>query len=263
MAANPHDMIPFSTVISSITADGGDFTARITPDWQQGRTTYGGLSAALCVAAALRTGTDLPPLRTAQFTFIGPAGGDVRITSAVLRQGKNSVFIGADVIGEQGLATRATLTFGAARPSVLAHTHVPMPDVATPENCPEFFIDGHRPTFSHHFEAKRAGGRRLPPEMLVWCRHKDEAARTTLPGLIALGDVLPPAAFTIFPKPAPISTITWSVDVLAETHSPDGWHLFQSTADTVADGYSSQDMKLWSADGMPILAARQTVAIFI
>ena len=261
-------MTPFSTVIAGISQDTEGFSAHITPDWQQGRTTYGGLSAALCVAAALRAVPNLPPLRAAQFTFIGPAGGSVRITASVLRQGKNSVFVGADVIGEQGLATRATLTFGAARQSLLSLRAGPMPRVAPPAACPSFFDPALAPGFSRHFDATRAGGEAMvsaaaTADMLVWCRHKDATARTTVPGLIALGDVLPPAAFTMFPKPAPISTITWSVDVLAESHVEDGWHLFRSTADTIAEGYSSQDMKLWTADGTPILAARQTVAIFI
>ena len=47
----------------------------IPADWAQGRTAYGGLTAALCVEAAALVSSDLPPLRSAQFAFIGPAAG--------------------------------------------------------------------------------------------------------------------------------------------------------------------------------------------
>jgi hypothetical protein len=56
-------------------------------DWLQGRTAYGGLSAALCLQATVRSHADLPPLRSAQFCFIGPATGELDIAAAVLRQG--------------------------------------------------------------------------------------------------------------------------------------------------------------------------------
>lgn len=52
--------------------DGTIYT--ITEEWMQGRTTYGGLSAALCLAGTLSAHADLPPLRSAQVAFIGPAG---------------------------------------------------------------------------------------------------------------------------------------------------------------------------------------------
>jgi hypothetical protein len=54
----------------------------------QGRTTYGGCSAALCLEAAKRLlrdqrhsagAAELPPLRSAQVAFVGPAGGDVKV----------------------------------------------------------------------------------------------------------------------------------------------------------------------------------------
>jgi len=44
------------------------------PDsWLQGRTAYGGLTAALALAAAQQSGSEgLPPLRSAQVSFIAP-----------------------------------------------------------------------------------------------------------------------------------------------------------------------------------------------
>jgi hypothetical protein len=69
---------------------------------------------------------------------------------------------------------------------------------------------------------------------------------------------------TMFAAPAPISTITWMVDILADPPAPDdGWRLMRSAADTVTHGYSSQDMTIWSSAGTPLIAARQCVAVFV
>jgi len=262
-------MTSFSDLIAAISAEG---ETTIPEDWRQGRTTYGGLSAALCVAGALRAMEGLPVLRSAQFVFVGPAAGTLRIAATLLRQGKSSVFVGVDLVGEAGLATRATLSFGAPRASVLGYRACPAPEVPGPEEGRPFFPNVERPAFTTHFETRRAGkyaraSGPAEPDLLLWIRHNDLDARRGLAGLIALADALPPAAITMFPAPAPISTITWSVDLLepdlVEAGSAEGWHLMRSRGDHVADGYTSQHMVLWNGGGVPLLLARQTVALFI
>ena len=73
-------------------------------DWLQGRTAFGGLSAALCWEAAQRVGDALPPLRSAQFAFVGPAGGRLRIEPTLLRRGKSAAFYSVDLHGDDVLA---------------------------------------------------------------------------------------------------------------------------------------------------------------
>ena len=260
-------MTAYFDLIAAMTATDAGFTAEVTPDWQQGRTTYGGLSAALCLEAALRTAPDAPPLRAGQFAFVGPAAGELAISTEVLRRGKSTLFLGVDLVGEQGLATRAILTFGAARDSRLAHTDLPMPAATALTDSPDFFPRGAGPNFTQQFEFKLAGGTPIgtpgAPDFLVWIRHKDPAARS-LAALIALADALPPPAVTLFPERAQISTMTWSLDVLAEPAADDdGWRLMKSRADTVLEGYSAQDMAVWDSAGTPLIVARQNVAVFI
>src|SRR5271165_3551282 len=102
-------MHSFSRLLQDISRSGDEFTTTVPDDWLQGRTLYGGLSAALCVEAAARTFSELPPLRSAQFSFVGPASGAVRLVPSILRKGKSTVFVAVDLIGEAGLATRAAL----------------------------------------------------------------------------------------------------------------------------------------------------------
>ncbi len=54
--------------------DGG-FAATVPADWMQGRTAYGGFSAALALVAAQQAAEDLPPLRSATVNFRRPAFG--------------------------------------------------------------------------------------------------------------------------------------------------------------------------------------------
>ena len=260
-------MTSYTDLIAAMTATDTGFVAQVTDDWRQGRTTYGGLSAALCLEAAIRATPDAPPLRSGQFAFIGPAAGALSIRAEVLRRGKSTLFMGVDLVGEQGLATRAILTFGAARESRLDHRDLAAPVVPRAADCPDFFPNGTGPNFTQQFEFKLAGGTPIgtsgAPDFLVWIRHKDPAARS-LAALVALADALPPPAVTLFPERAPISTMTWSLDVLAEPPADDdGWRLMKSRADTVLEGYSAQDMTVWDSAGTPLIVARQNVAVFI
>lgn len=261
---------PFSSLMSAITARSDGFEIDLPDDWLQGRTAYGGLSAALAHEATLHGVADLPPLRSAQFAFVGPATGRLRIVPQILRRGKSAVFVGADVTGENGVAMRGLLCFGARRDSSISYLSLPAPAVAAPDACPEYFATLNRPAASFHFDARLAGGARprsssTDPSMFVWLRHHDTAARTMMSGLLVLADAPPPAAMTMFPEgQAAISTMTWSLDLLTDTPvSASGWWLMRNIARSATDGYSVQDMTLWNDRGEPAIAMRQTVAIFI
>ena len=76
-----HNMT-FTKLVQSMTPENDGWSVTIPDEWMQGRTTYGGLSAALCLQAVQNQFVDLPELRTAQINFIGPAGGTVTIKIA-------------------------------------------------------------------------------------------------------------------------------------------------------------------------------------
>jgi hypothetical protein len=162
------------------------------------------------------------------------------------------------------------LGFGVARNSAIAYEALAMPKATSFAEAEPFF-PGDRPTinFQKHFESRLGGGARpmsgaAVPEYLIWFRHRDEAARRGLVPLIALADAPPPAAMVLFPNPAPISTMTWSLDVLSDAPATkDGWWLVRSAAEAAHQGYSAQTMTLWNAAGEPVIAARQNVAIFL
>lgn len=234
----------------------------------QGRTTYGGLSAALCLETAQRAFPELPPLRSANISFIGPAGGAVEGRARALRQGKSVSFIEADLTGEKGLATRSVFAFGAGRESMFNRTFSPAPDMPSPDECEPFIPKGMGPNFAAHFDTRLAKGARPLTnsdqfDHFLWVRHEDRAAAGPV-ALLALADMPPPAVLPMFPTFAPISTMTWYLNFLIDAPaSGDGWWLLQSRGEHARDGYSSQDMLIWNSDLDLVVAGRQNVAIFL
>lgn len=267
---------PFTTLMAQLADQPDGSTLTVTPDWGQGRTLFGGISAALCVASAERViGADAPPLRSGQFAFIGPASGPLRLSTEILRRGKSTIFVQADLHGEAGLATRAILTFGAGRDSAIDDEDLKAPEgILDPETCPPLHPEGKGPGFVANFQIRPANGKTIfsaearltknRPDLLLWCRHRDENAGMGAAALIALADTPPPAAVRLMPVSAPISTMTWMVDILSPPplKNDRGWRLLKSTAEVTRNGYSSQSMALWDEAGRPLVVGRQNIAVF-
>lgn len=239
------------------------------PDtWMQGRTAYGGLSAALCLHAAMPLADGLP-VRAVQVAFVGPVNGSVSCKPEVLRRGKNTVFVSVRMTGEEGVLAEAIITFGASRASSLDYSHLPAPPIPSPDDSAPYFKPGTKgPAFAQNFDLLLAGGN--PPmsgakqaDITIWMRHRDEKAPTDATALLALADAPPPAAMSMFTEPGRISSMTWMAEFLTETIiTDDRWFLARHTAQTVRNGYSSQQMLLWNKAGEPIMIGRQTIAVF-
>lgn len=262
-------MIDFTTLMASIAKDGDACTVTATDDWLQGRTIYGGLSAAFCLESVSRQFGDLPPLRSAQFSFAGPATGSLTIKPTILRKGKSTVFVGAELTGDAGLATRATFCFGAARQSAIEYGKLVAPDVPGPDACPHFFRKLPGLSFAQHFDGRLAAGS-FPfsgaddPTIALWMRHQDDAEPNSTAALVALTDAPPPAALLLFKEFGPISTMTWSIDLLTDKlETTNGWWLIKTQAESVLHGYSSQGTVVFNAARQPVLVSRQNVAVFM
>ena len=185
----------------------------------------------------------------------------------ILRQGKSVSFVACDVLAEGSIATRALFAFGGARESAFQQEAAVAPIVPAPDDCPSFFGE-RRPAFANHFDMRLAGGcapvsRADRGEILVWARHRDPQAPSDMTSLIAMADSLPPASITRFAEPAALSTMTWQFDLAeAARFRAVQWVLMHACDDNVRDGYSGQSMTMWDAQGQPLLAGRQSVAIF-
>lgn len=263
-------MRSLATIVDTLTPEAEGFAIDAPQDWAQGRTLYGGMTAALAYEAVKRGLGDLGPLRAGQFTFVGPASGRLRFTSMLLRQGRSAAIVSNECVSGQGYVARATFVFGAARESKISHDYLPLPDVPAPSELHPFRKEGADAPrgFWNNFETRLAAGGRIfetsapRPEFTLWARFLAPEGADPVTALLAMADCPPPAAMVHFPAPAPISTMTWSVDLLAQPQSAAGWRLLRSSSDHAGEGYSMQQMMLWDENGAPLAIGRQAVAIF-
>jgi hypothetical protein len=79
----------------------------------------------------------------------------------------------------------------------------------------------------------KTGRRSSAPQV----RHRDSQAPSSLTSLIALADALPLPALALAKQFGPISTMTWSIDVLSTTlETSEGWWLVHAESETIAGG---------------------------
>lgn len=260
-------MTGLSSILSQLTSDGETWRCNPDESWRQGRTLFGGLSAALCYAACEEMVPDLPPLRSGQIGFIGPSVGEVILRPTILRRGKSVTFMACDLIAEGAVATRTLFCFGGERSSVFAIDPPSAPSVPPPADCPSLFGE-RRPTFTQHLDQRFAGGFRpmsgaTEGDLLVWVKLEEPDPPQSLVTMVALGDALPPASFPRFSEATTISTMTWHFDLAdGARFDPHHYVLLRSTDDTLGHGYAGQAMAMWDEAGRPILTGRQQVAIF-
>lgn len=237
-------------------------------NWLQGRTIYGGLSAALALQAALRDAPpDLPPLKSAQILFVGPASTSLTFKTLVLRQGKSATCISVDCMAGADVAMRVMFIFADPRPSKIQHDFYQFPAVNGPESYQRLGVVSQAPASLSNFELRFAG-KSLPvtgsdhPELMAWVRHIDAAGVDPAVALLALGDSLPLAVMACFTEFAPISSMTWTLDI-AQPVTVGEWFLLRSASQRSGDGYSFQTMEIWNEQGKLLLSGSQTVAIFV
>lgn len=243
------------------------FRLVIPESWHQGRTGYGGFSAALALAAARRVGEALPALRSAQVAFVGPLYGEIEARARVLRRGKNATWLAVELLRGSEVGLAATFVFmGPVDSSLHLNDCGPPPELIPLEEAAELRPGGFAPVFlRNHFDVRHALPRRdeKRPEMCWWVRPKEHAELDPALAALLSADGVPPAVMPLMNPGVMVSTMTWQVNML--TSAPmtrDGWWLLRSAGTYAEAGCSSQQMQLWNADGAPVLAAMQSVALF-
>jgi acyl-CoA thioesterase len=246
----------------------GGLRLTIPENWHQGRTAYGGLSASLALAAARQAGgANLPPLRSAQVSFVGPVFGEIEARARVLRRGRNAVFVAAELLRQGEVVLATTFVFMAPVESKLHfQSKLDMPGLIlvdegvtrpSPPGVMQFF---------EHMEVRFAVPPRdeVRPEVCWWIRARDRAGIDPELELLFLADMTPPGVLPLLEQPIPpISSMTWLANFLSPApQTRDGWWLLRTTGDYAENGCSSDRTEVWNTDGQPMLIGMQSVAIF-
>lgn len=253
-----------ATLAAARPIDGG-FVARVPENWMQGRTAYGGFSAALALVAAQRLGEDLPPLRSATVNFVGPLAGEVEVRARVLRKGRNATWIDAELANEAGIGLTATFVFMGPVEASTLHLHdVPVPDGIVPLDQAVPLPERAGPSFAPNLERRfaRPQSPEKVPEICWWERIKDADGLDPMTALILLADALPPGVMPLT-GPAPISSMTWLINLLTPLPETDeGWFLLRALGNYAEKGCSSQDMAIWNTRGEAVAVGMQSIAVF-
>jgi len=237
--------------------------------WHQGRTAYGGFSAAVALQAALRVAADvpLPPLRSAVVSFVGPAYGGIECRARLLRRGKNATWIGAEITRDGETVLTATFVFMGPVESALHLNDCALPPETVP--CVEaeaIRFNPHSPGFlRNHFEARHglSRGGDPQPQLCRWVRLCEREGLAPMTELLLLADALPPGVLPLLTPATPVSSMTWQVNLLTPLpQTMDGWYLLRSVGDYAESGCSSQTMQIWNLAGEPIVTGMQSVALF-
>lgn len=258
-------------------------TTTVAPAWGQGRATFGGLVAALlyrrAAAVLAARGEDLAGKspRSLTFSLVAPvAPGEVDVTVDVLRSGKSVTQVEARLVQEGQVAAVMLASFGSARESAIKVAAEPPLAFPLPSMLSALpYIAGTTPEFTQHFEFRWAVGKLpfMPPPALTgdmggYVRFRHPVARTGVDTLLGLVDAWPPAVLPMFTRPAPISTLAWTIELpghAAPTLAAlpgDVALQYLAQTDFSGDGYAHIRSRTHAPDGTLLAIGRQTVAIF-
>ena len=255
-----------ASLTNPITAEGGSVRFDNLDHWLQGRTLYGGASALIAYTAAVRAFPDLPPLRAGQVAFVAPTGPEVELKREIVRQGRNVTQVRSELWCEGRCTLTAFWLFGTEREPNAEHEAAEIADWPGPPENAEQVMEGMGPAFiQNNFELRRAQDLRGPGEPVVrrWARLADREGLDPVSELILLGDVMPPGAMRAMQRQGPISSINWSFNLLdTRPATRDGWWLSENASQHAAEGYSSERLRLWNADGQQVMDGMQCVAVF-
>jgi len=241
-------------------------------DWAQGRATFGGLLGALAHESMVATLADDRPLRSLSLAFVGPAapGSAVSLKAEILRQGKSVTQVESRLEQNGETVLAALGSYGHGRESSIAVTEDPAPSLPAPEDCQAMpQIEGMTPAFVQHIDM-RFGLGGLPftgtdsRKMGGWMRFREPPATITAAHLIALVDAWPPALLPMLSKPAPASSLSWTMELIqpAPKVAPDDWLLYEAVIDHARDGYGQTQARIWTRSGELVALSRQTVTVF-
>ncbi|MFN4264978.1 MAG: acyl-CoA thioesterase [Aquabacterium sp.] len=268
---------PLADILSNRARDAHRVRFQVTPDWQQGRTTFGGLLSVLAVQAMRDTfGADWP-LRALQTNFVGPvAPGECTAEVTLLRQGKNIRQVQCRILqtnadGQEEVGGVLLGVFGVARDSGLPALNATQPATAkVPEDALLLpFIPGLTPEFTRYLEFRVSEGGIPFTNSPDW--HSRTHIRLKQPDSIdhelmsiLLADAGPTPALARLNRPAPASSVSWALELrpVAATFAPDGHWRMDKDALVVSEGYVNERTHLWTPDGQLAALGYQVVAVY-
>jgi acyl-CoA thioesterase len=246
----------------------------IDASWGQGRTTFGGMSAALLLQRVLSEASEAGPLRALAVQFCGPlqCNQNCRVDVRGLRQGRSVSHWEAELYQDGEVTTRLNACFGQERPSDI-DVSAPVLECGEPgagQAMP--YIQGLTPEFVQHIDFTYVDGgfpfSNSPHNHLRgWMRLKDSPSALSTPQLVALIDAWPPALLQKLKQPAPCASVSWNLEIIQPletlpTIAGDEWLYYDVGIRQAHHGYGHTEARIARSDGTLLALSRQLVAVY-
>ncbi|MFK7988091.1 MAG: acyl-CoA thioesterase [Sandaracinaceae bacterium] len=247
--------------------DGDGFVCDVPEGWMQGRSVFGGLTAALMAALGRRHVGDGRVLRGQSMSLARPvSAGALSGQVATLRQGKGVHFVEVRLRQNGETVATASLTFVALRRPSVRVEGPPRWRGPDPDSLPELpYLPGLMPEFVQRVDMRWASG--APPfsgasdaRFEGYCRFRGPSGDAE--GLLALLDVWPSPTLSLVTTPAPASTVTWSAHLLEIPEAMADWYAFSYRTIAGHDGFHTVMGELHGPDGRLVAWTEQLMAIF-
>jgi acyl-CoA thioesterase len=241
--------------------------------WGQGRSAFGGLTAALLLAhIEHETGLTDRDLRTINIHFCGAVilNHPCKFTHRVLSEGKSVFQVEGQLLQDGQVKTQIVACFSARRTSSIQVTHKPVFAAKSVSQSMKFpFIKGVVPDFFADFDLRITEGS-LPfsgseqSQLAGWMRFAEPVEPLDDSAILALIDAWPPAVLPMLDSPAPASSITWNVEFI-QPRAPlqtEDYLLYDCETVQADSGYAHTEAKIFHPNGQLLALSRQLVGIY-
>ena len=245
----------------------------IDGSWAQGRSIFGGLSAALILShIEAKTGLDDRDLRTMNVHFCGPinANEECDFSYQVLSSGKSIYQIQGQLSQQGQVKTQVMTCFGMQRPSkAIVESEKFKQEMPFKKAMKMPYIKGITPELVQKVDA-RLSSKNIPfsgseiSQTNGWMCFEDAPAIFSDAAILALIDAWPPAILPMLTKPAPASTITWNIEFIQPRAPLKTADYLYYECDVVQAqlGFAHTEGRVYHPDGELLALTRQLVGVY-
>ena len=251
--------------------DSPDNRASVSEHWSQGRSVYGGVAAALAVAAMRKHVASERSLRSLMVSFVGPLLiGESKVRTRVLREGGNVTQTSAEIIQDDQVHLQALAAYGKPRRGLAVEVeHGFRADRPEPDTPLRGQDPNRLPGFLKFFEGRwMEGGMPYSGDakntIRIWVSHRGDMGDFPDEAVVTVADIPPPVLLNRFTEiRAPSSSLSWSLEFVTPPEQIDSrWFLLHFDLEWAAHGYTQQSGKIFSEDGRLAALSRQTMVYY-
>lgn len=243
------------------------------PDtWGQGRTAFGGITAGFLHYALSQVVDKDRSLRAFHTNFVGPVSFDTPFELVVekLRSGRNMSQYLAKLMQNGAVCVCVQACFGVSRESKIVVDKLPTHSMTLPKKA-KFIpqIPKVTPRFFRHYDLAIEQGQ-IPfswskhSHYHGWMRFKEGVSNFDYTHLISLIDAWPPAIIQQLKLPAPVSTVSWDIEMVQplKISGDNPWFGYQVDTKLASGGYAHTEATIWDDQERVVALSRQTIAVF-